>query len=401
MDCIPLTECVACGNHELVLLLDLGSQPPANNLRRNKQDTQASYPLAVNRCNDCNHLQLTHVVNPDILYQHYLYVSGTSATYLRYMKWYANFCAEKLGYTGVDVLDIGCNDGSQLDAFKEIGFETHGVDPAANLYDISSAKHRVTLGYWNPDTAAELQTEFDIVTSQNAFAHIPDPLSYLKLVKQYLRPNGKMFISTSQADMIQRGEFDTIYHEHISFYNAESMRRLAERAGLCLIDVVKTPIHGTSYIFILAHECAEQFNLENILSMEREIGLQTAETYTVWASGVQDTLTNIKQIISDHRTEGYTVIGYGAAAKGMTLITAGQLEIDLIIDDNPLKQNKWCPGLDIQIVGSDYIVDCDHSAVLFIPLAWNLFSEIKRQIKGRRNYYRDRFMRYFPRIEIQ
>jgi len=403
MECTKLQECLACGNDHLVLTLNLGNQAPANNLRENAQDPFTSYPLAVNRCTECNHLQLTHVVNPDILYKNYLYVSGTSATYLRYMKWYANFCLEKLGYSCRDlcVLDIGCNDGSQLDAFKELGFQTHGVDPAENLYAISSAKHSVTLDYWNTDTIKQINQHFDIITSQNAFAHIPDPLTYLKLVKQRLKLTGRMFISTSQADMVLNSEFDTIYHEHISFYNAESMRRLAERAGLCLVDVVKTPIHGTSYIFILAHECCDQFNLENILEMERSQGLQSAETYDLWASSVDKTLFEINRIIQDHRNRGFTVIGYGAAAKGITIVTAGKLDIDLIIDDNPLKQNKYLPGLDIQIVGSDYLTECNHENILFIPLAWNLYLEIKRQIRGRRNNNNDRFLRYFPRIEIQ
>jgi SAM-dependent methyltransferase len=401
MDCVKLKECVACGNNDLSLTLDLGIQAPANNLRNSKDDSYNSYPLTVNRCTACNHLQLTHVVNPDILYKNYLYVSGTSATYLRYMKWYANFCLEKLDYSGETVLDIGCNDGSQLDAFKELGFQTYGVDPAENIFPVSSTNHNVTLGYWNTTTADKLHERFDIITSQNAFAHIPDPLSYLKLVKKYLKPNGRMFISTSQAEMIQNGEFDTIYHEHISFYNAESMRRLAERAGLCLIDVVKTPIHGTSYIFVLAHECCDQYNLDNILDVERNEGLQTAATYTNWASGVDKTLQDIQQVIAEHRVQGYTVIGYGAAAKGMTLITAGKLDIDWIIDDNPLKQNKWCPGVDIQIVSSDYLTDYNYKKILFIPLAWNLFLEIKRQIRGRRNNPNDKFMKYFPRMEIQ
>ena len=95
------------------------------------------------------------------------------------------------------------------------------------------------------------------------------------------------------------------------------------------------------------------------------------------------------------------MIGYGAAAKGITIVTAGKLDIDLIIDDNPLKQNKYLPGLDIQIVGSDYLTECNHENILFIPLAWNLYLEIKRQIRGRRNNNNDRFLRYFPRIEIQ
>lgn len=400
MNSVALKKCLACGNEDLDLILDLGDQPPANNLRDSKSENVEKFPLAVNLCKTCCHLQLTEVVSPDILYKKYLYVSGTSATYLRYMKWYANFCQEKLGYRGSRVLDIGCNDGSQLNAFKEIGFETFGVDPAQNLFELSSANHNVKLGYWNQETISTWHLEFDIISSQNAFAHIPEPLEYLSLVKRYLSPKGKVFISTSQADMVLNNEFDTIYHEHISFYNAESMRVLAQRAGLCLINVVKTPIHGTSYIFILGHDCAEKYNLENILNLEKEKGLQDATTYLNWAKGVNNTLNNIQSVVQEYKNQGYVIVGYGAAAKGMTLITAGQLQLDMILDDNSLKQNKWCPGVDVQIISSDYLIDCDHKKILFIPLAWNLFLEIRRQIRGRRNNENDRFLKYFPKVQI-
>lgn len=253
-NCTPITTCLACGGTDLVPTLDLGQQPLANNFRSTAStDGEARYPLAINRCGHCNHLQLTHAVDPELIYKNYLYVSGTSRTYLEYMTWYANWVREQFAYWVDTVLDIGCNDGSQLDAFRRAQFRTWGVDPAENLHSFSNSRHTVVCGFWNEQTAAQLgRSEFQVITTQNAFAHIPDPLSYLKLAAEYLRNDGKIFISTSQADMVLRGEFDTIYHEHISYYNAYSMKCLAERAGLYLVDVVKTPIHGTSYIFVLA-----------------------------------------------------------------------------------------------------------------------------------------------------
>lgn len=282
-NCTPITHCLACGSSNLSLALDLGNQPLANNFRSQQEDHEQEYPLAVNRCGECNHLQLTHVVDPSVIYTHYLYVSGTSVTYRNYMDWYAEFAREQMGYWPTSVLDIGCNDGSQLSKFKELGFDTYGVDPAENLYATSSQDHTVICGFWNQETANKLRREFDIITSQNAFAHIPDPVSYLRLARDHLREEGRLFISTSQADMVLNGEFDTIYHEHISFYNAESMRRLAERAGLYLIDVVKTPIHGTSYIFILSRHRHNSRRMSNILTMEKEAGLQDSATYTNWS----------------------------------------------------------------------------------------------------------------------
>jgi SAM-dependent methyltransferase len=217
--CKPITKCLACGGPHLTPTLNLQEQPLANNFQEHSgvNPDDLWFPLAVNRCEDCDHLQLTHAVDPALIYTHYLYVSGTSGTYLDYMKWYARFVLETYTtYTNkmgpYSVLDIGCNDGSQLDAFKDLLFRTHGVDPAENLYPISSAKHNVTCGFWNLNTGLTVP-KVDVITTQNAFAHVTDPLSYLLLAKNHLNTDGKIFISTSQADMVLNGEFDTIYHE--------------------------------------------------------------------------------------------------------------------------------------------------------------------------------------------
>jgi SAM-dependent methyltransferase len=393
---------LACGQTDLVPTLDLKDQPLANNFRTElSTDNEPRYPLAINRCSDCDHLQLTHAVDPKLIYTHYLYVSGTSGTYVEYMDWYAQFVREQLRYWPTSVLDIGCNDGSQLDAFKKLGFDTYGVDPAENLYATSSAKHTVTLGFWNEDTALKFEgKQFDIITTQNSFAHIPDPLSYLSLAATHLRPDGRIFISTSQADMVINGEFDTIYHEHISYYNAESMKALAERAGLYLIDVVKTPIHGTSYVFTLAKQPLNQHRVENILATETQ--LHMGSTYRNWAKDVDQLLIDIKEQIEIYRHWGFTIVGYGAAAKGMTLINASDIHLDAVVDDNPLKQGLYCPGTSIPVVSSDYIRQIpDDRSVVFVPLAWNFYTEIVGKIKKIRQSDRDLFLRYFPTIKTE
>ena len=406
LDCTPINQCLACGSKDLTLTLDLGQQPLANNFKSTPDAKgELSYPLAVNRCGECNHLQLTHAVDPAIIYTNYLYVSGTSKTYIDYMDWYARFVTEQLTdqYTVKAVLDIGCNDGSQLDAFRTLGYSTFGVDPAENLYATSSQKgHIVWCAFWNQETANRINNKFDVITTQNAFAHIPDPLAYLKLARDRLADTGQIFISTSQADMVVNGEFDTIYHEHISYYNAESMRRLAERAGLHLIDVVKTPIHGTSYIFILGHTPDNQERVRNILAMEDLAGLQTGSTYVNWSKSVEDLLVRLKNQIEEYQHYGYRCIGYGAAAKGMTLLNASKIKLDVVIDDNPLKQNLYCPGTAIPVVSADYIKNLPaNSKVVFVPLAWNFYTEIVKKIKLVRNNEKDLFLRYFPTITTE
>jgi len=404
-NCTPITNCIACGSSDLVATLDFGEQPLANNFRSTDSTVnEEKYPLAINRCQDCDHLQLTHAVDPKLIYTHYLYVSGTSGTYLEYMKWYARFVLETFTtYTNrmgpYSVLDIGCNDGSQLDAFKELLFKTHGVDPAENLYPTSSAKHNVVLGFWDSISANLLGQEFDVITTQNAFAHIPDPLSYLKLAKTYLKTDGKIFISTSQSDMVLNSEFDTIYHEHISYYNVESMKALAERAGLHLIDVVKTPIHGTSYVFVLSKQPHNRERIENSLAIEAR--LHSGETYRYWAAGTKHTLQRLRVTIDTYKDIGYRIVGYGAAAKGMTLLNASRIPLDVVVDDNSLKQGLWCPGTHVPVIGPEYIKNIDPiTKILFVPLAWNFYTEISRKILAIRNQPGDTFIRYFPELQI-
>lgn len=401
-NCTPITNCLACGGSDLILTLDLQDQPLANSFKPTGDiASEEFYPLAVNRCQDCDHLQLTHAVDPKLIYTHYLYVSGTSGTYVEYMDWYAEFVCEQFANTPLTVLDIGCNDGSQLNAFKKLGLQTFGVDPAENLHPKSSANHAVTLGFWDQETSVKLGTQrFDVITTQNSFAHIPDPLTYLVLARERLNNGGRIFISTSQADMVLNGEFDTIYHEHISYYNAESMQALANRAGLHLIDVIKTPIHGTSYVFVLSKEPSNTQRIENILAMEYK--LHQGSTYRKWADGVNQLLLDLKDQIGIYREWGYTIVGYGAAAKGMTLINASDIRLDCVIDDNPLKQGLYCPGTEIPVVDIDWLSRLSKpERVVFVPLAWNFYNEIKRKIKAKRDVDGDLFLRYFPTITTE
>ena len=399
-NCKELNECLACGNKDLSLSLNLGQQPLANNFLP-EPDLNQSYPLAVNLCNKCYHLQLTHVVDPELIYKNYAYVSGTSQTYLDYMWWFAKWCREYSNNYRGSVLDIGCNDGSQLDYFSKLGFNTYGVDPAENLYSTSTSKgHQVVCGFWNEQSIGNLDNrQFDIVVAQNAFAHNPDPLTYLKLLKPLLKERGLFFIQTSQADMVRNGEFDTIYHEHVNFYNVNSMNELCRRAGLGLVDAIKTPIHGTSYVFVVGH-LGRTEHIKNLIDLEKD--LLDVKTYQTWENTAQKLSTEFLDTCETYRNRGYTLVGYGAAAKGNTLLNYAGVTLDYIIDDNPLKQNTYSPGRDIPVVSSGVLDKFSHNdKILFIPLAWNVYNEIKSKIKQKRTNKNDAFLKYFPEVVIE
>jgi 2-polyprenyl-3-methyl-5-hydroxy-6-metoxy-1,4-benzoquinol methylase len=389
MDLTEIKKCLACGSVDLIPVLDLNDQPLANSYKKSKDEPEASYPLKINRCEHCYHVQLTHVVNPDLIYKNYLYVSGTTKTYVDYMGWYADFVCEQFNVFPQSVLDIGCNDGSQLDKFKARGLETFGVDPAENLFELSSKNHNVTCGYFDEKYSQPV----DIITIQNAFAHNPNPLELLKNCKKNLNIDGLIFIQTSQADMILNDEFDTIYHEHISFYNIKSMMFLCNRAGLNLIDVIKTPIHGTSYIFVISADISAPANIKNLVEIETNAGLYDKETYTRYSKNCIDMVEKFREVVEEHRTNGYKIVGYGAPAKGNTLLNFAKVPLDMIIDDNPMKQGLYTPGSSIGIVGSEVLKSFEeHDRILFIPLAWNFFKEIRERIIKQRNNFNDVFL---------
>ena len=403
-NCNQIDDCLACGSNDLTFQLDLGIQALANNCIENLQVEEPKFPLAVNRCNHCNHLQLTHAVDPALIYTHYLYVSGTSKTGRDHFEWFAKFAKEHMGYWPSTVLDIGCNDGTQLDYFKQLGLTTCGIDPAENLYETSSKNHKIYCNFFDTalaDVMIENNDRFDIIVAQNSFAHNPDPVTYLKNIKRILRQGGKFFIQTSQADMIVNNEFDTIYHEHINFYNINSMNELCKRAGLYLEDVVKTPIHGTSYIFIVSgHERTQ--HIKNLIALEASQGLMSSERYTKWTQSVEAMRAGLVGTVDGYRQQGYRVIGYGAAAKGNTLLQYSNLDVDVIIDDNPLKQGLYSPGKNIPIVSINYLDQFgDDDKLLFVPLAWNFYNEIRNRIKQKRSNQIDRFVKYFPEVAVE
>lgn len=409
MSCTPLHECVACGSKDLELVLDLGSQPLANSFKMKLLDVQEEYPLAINRCNKCNHVQLTHSVDPHLMFDDYLYVSGTAKTMHQH---FIDFAAMTLEIVpdAKNVLDIGCNDGTQLDYYKQNhNLSTYGIDPAQNLYDLSSKNHRVYCNYLNDGLVNNLEAEnktFDIITAQNVFAHGPDPLGFLKNCRRLMNDNSVLFIQTSQARMIQNNEFDTIYHEHVSFFNTMSMEHLCERADMWLSDVKFMPIHGTSYIFVITKKPLPDFRKIGFqVAKESLEGLYEPETYVEYAKTADRTVKDLIEIVNGYGRPdmGWFVVGYGAPAKGMTLLNYakkyGGLHLDFIIDDNPLKQGRFTPGSSITIYSSDVLKNYTQP-ILFVPLAWNFFTEIKSKIKQMRPETKDKFVLYFPKVEV-
>ena len=391
------TLCRACNSLQLTEILDLNNQPLANSYHTGEE--LETFPLKLNLCRNCYHLQLSVVVNPDLMFKQYLYVSGTSRTLNEYFENFAKTC-QKYRKGRKKVLDIACNDGTQLDKFKALGWKTFGVDPAENLHKLSSKNHNVVCDYWNADVAKGLNEVFDVIVAQNVFAHTDDIHGFLQACREVTDTESYLFIQTSQANMILNNEFDTIYHEHLSFFNTLSMRTAANLNGFSLIDVFKTEVHGGSYVFVLRKGKHSEMLANREIFLERSIGLQDYDTYVEYAKKCKQVTQDLVKEVDSFRDQGYKIIGYGAAAKGNTFLNFAQLKLDYIADDNELKWDLLTPGMDIPIRNPECLKEEDYEKIVIVPLAWNFFREIRENVETRTGTTEIKFIKYFPEVIV-
>lgn len=399
----PLSACLACGSNRLQPYLDLGHQPLANSCHDGTKELPR-FALGVNICRDCWHSQLPVAVKPDLLFKNYLYVSGTTRTLQEYFADFVRRVELDMGRAApLRVLDIASNDGSLLAQFKLRGHVVQGVDPAENLRKISEGNGVPTVvDYWGEAVAARLGQPFDVIIAMNVLAHVPTPLQFLDLCRRMLRPEGRIYVQTSQAMMVKNGEFDTIYHEHHSFFSVSSFLALARRAGLRVAEISHAPVHGTSYVVQMVNAGApavqrcDQFEVGR---QETEWGYYRVETYEGFGARAGAIRDRIRQLVSWHAGAGYRLVGYGVAAKGMTFVNYAELDFDYLVDDNPLKVGLLTPGRTNPIAGPERLF-ADDRPTLVVVLAWNFFEEVVARVKAKRDVSRDAFLTYFPNISL-
>lgn len=355
----------------------------------NTYAVEQKYPLSVNRCVSCCHLQLNEFVDPEILYRDYAYCSGTGRTAMDYFKDFARTAVHQYFPNAKTVLDIGCNDGSQLDAFKQLGVETFGIDPAKNLYETTFGKgHCVRPGFFEE---SNYERQFDIITAQNVIAHTPSPLEFLTKCASIMHNTSRLFIATSQANMVVNGECDTVYHEHVSYFNAHSMMKLAERAGLSVLDIIMHDIHGTSYVFVLGKNCWQPHQrVANRIEWEFVVGMMAPPLYRWWKANTEEKRERIRQTITDYDQQGFYTVGCGAAAKGISMLNMAGVKLDIIADNTPTKWNKVASGMPIVPFGD--IGNMTQRKILFVILAWNVGVEIRQNVLKMRDHPTDVFI---------
>ena len=403
-------------------LLDLNFQPLANNYTKFSKkldynplhvNVEIEYPLHLHYCPNCFHVQLNCVVSPDILFKDYIYVSGTSKTLRDYfdrfalnsiLKWseYAEVTESDIEkIKNVHVLDIGCNDCSQLDAYTKlskssgINITTVGVDPSINIYkNISSKKteHDIYCGFFKPETVNKLNKKyvnFDIIVAQNVFPHTNNLNEFLTCAKQLLSETGTLLIQTSQKDMILENDFDSCYAEHLSFFNTNSMKILCEKNNLFLNNVEEDAIHGTSYIFEITKTLSKKSNVVLTLFNEMESGLYDKSTYINYKLKCLKYKNDLHNKLIGLKLLGKNIIGFGSTAKVQVCLNFVKINNDIInyiIDENKLKQNLFTPGSNILITNITSLKTIEPNTVILIT-AWNFYNEILEKIKMKLKEY--------------
>ena len=305
VQCELKNKCRVCDTGISNCVLDLGDQPLANNFHNNKNTIQ-SYPLKLMLCENCFHLQLSHVVHPTILFKNYQYFSGTSSTLDKYFEWLSvkinNILDNSIRHDkDKTILEIACNDGSQLNHFKKLGWKTYGVDPAENIYKISSLNHNIYCDYFGTKFASTLNGKtFDVILAENVFAHVDDVNDFLKGCKSLMNNDSMLFIQTSQCDMIKNNEFDTIYHEHLSFFTIKSMNTVVNNNGMYIQNFEKTPIHGTSYLFTIILNGSKN----GLDFVETEKTMYNLDNYITYKNNISTVVDNLIRTISKYKTDG-------------------------------------------------------------------------------------------------
>jgi len=383
-------SCIVCGQQAVELFLDLGSTALANKFLTKEElaKPEAKYPLRVGFCHTCGHVQLTEEVPPSAMFEDYLYVSSASDTLKAHLFELSDIVVKRRNLGAKDlVVDIGCNDGTLLSGFKRHGVRTLGVDPAQNLAALTKNNGiERYVGFFNSKTAREIVSKWgpaSAITATNTFPHIPALQDFIEGIKIALAPGGVFVIEAHYLiDIIEQCAFDTIYHEHISYWALGPMIYLFERHGMQVMNAERLPLHhGQLRVTVQRKgEGTPQASVAEILASERRLGLDKVATYRRFAQKTMQLKEDLQRTLKELCANGKRVVGYGATAKGNTLL--GFLEIgpallEYIADKSPLKQGRYCPGVHIPVVPPDRLLADQPDYVVL--LAWNFVDEIMEQ----------------------
>jgi len=390
-----IAPCIVCAGGRVQAFLDLGKTAYANAFPTAAdiaQGGEEKFPLTVGHCPDCHHVQLTQHAPPSDLFSHYLYMSSASATLVGHLKALAKTVVSRYGAQAAGlVLDVGCNDGTLLSGFVEAGAaRVLGIDPAANLAPVARERGvEVVTDFFNAETARRLKNECgeaNIITLTNSFPHIPDLSGLCRGFDHLLSDDGVIVLEAHYlGDLIDMLAFDTVYHEHVSYWSLGPACRLFEAHGFEVVDVERLPIHhGQLRLWVrrIGREAVSE-RTKALREAEEARGFGRLETFQAFAGAIDQIKNSVTEWLARAKDEGKMVVGYGAPAKGNTLLgylQVGADDLKYIVDLNQLKQGRFTPGTHIPVLAPDQLLR-DQPDFLLI-LAWNFVDEIVAQQKA-------------------
>jgi SAM-dependent methyltransferase len=388
----PVPTCRFCSAPLEHVFVDLGMSPIANSYLTPDQLNRMEpfYPLRCLVCSECFLVQLEEFESPEQIFSDdYAYFSSYSSSWVEHARRYVEMAVERFGLgTGDRVVEIASNDGYLLQFFVERGVPSLGIEPAANTAQAARERGVETLvRFFGTETAREVAAvqRADLIVGNNVLAHVPDLNDFVAGIWELLAPGGTVTMEFPHLlQLLENREWDTIYHEHFSYFSWLTVRRVFGAHGLRLYDVEEIPTHGGSLRVYGCHaedERPDSAAVADLAQREREAGLDRLETYLSFDQRVREHKWAIVEFLMDERRAGHRIAAYGAPAKGNTLLNYCGVRTDLIeftADRNPVKQGRFLPGTHIPIHAPERIRAVRPDLVLILP--WNIRDEIAEQL---------------------
>lgn len=388
-------SCRSCGRSVSRTFVDLGSMPLANSYLDADSDpgSEPTYELHVRVCESCLLVQLPAVVSAEEIFSDYAYFSSYSDSWLTHAKDFAKSAAKRFALSSSSrVIEVASNDGYLLRNFVQMGVPSLGIEPAANVAKVAETAGVPTrVAFFGADLARELHEEgpVDLVVANNVLAHVPDLNDFVAGLAIVLASDGVASIEVPHlANLVAEVQFDTIYHEHFSYFTLLALEVVFDRHGLRVFDVERIPTHGGSLrvlVCLRSSARAEEAGRTEVLELERSLGLDNIEAYDSFSVLVEACRRSLLDHLERRAADGRTVVGYGAAAKGNTLLNFCGVGPDLVRavgDRNPHKQGRLLPGSRIPVVSPEDLPSYGPHEVLVLP--WNIADEVVAQLEGLR-----------------